>query len=343
MNWDRNRWPAGRRVKSPHIRVAFRVRAVFESPVFSIRHTLGLALLLLLTACRVSDHRTPDTPVSAADPAGSVWVVDAPKTGGRVFLCGTIHILREDDYPLSPAYEAAYANTDRVVFELPPGAGEDSAMTTRMRELGQYPADGSLESSVKPETWDAVKKWAASRGIEASSLNRFRPWFVALLITSSEYAALGAKPQWGVDNHFEARTKRDGKPASGLETVEFQLQLFAGLTPDQQQEMLEQTLGEVSTLPQEYASMIESWKHGRLDELGEMLFREQAKFPDLMDLFLFNRNQAWMGRLEEMLQKGEKVMLLVGTGHFAAEKGLIELLKARGYKVRHYSEAKGDL
>jgi uncharacterized protein YbaP (TraB family) len=99
----------------------------------------------------------------------------------------------------------------------------------------------------------------------------------------------------------------------------------------------------VSTLPQEYASMIESWKHGRLDELGEMLFREQAKFPDLMDLFLFNRNQAWMGRLEEILQKGEKVMLLVGTGHFAAEKGLIELLKARGYQVRHYSEAKGDL
>lgn len=324
-------------------KVAFPARAVFESRVFSFRHTFGLALLLTLTACRVSPPQTPDTPVSASDPAGSVWVVDAPKTGGRLFLCGTIHILREDDYPLSPAYEAAYANADRVVFELPPGAGEGSSMTSRMRELGVYSAENSLEASVSPETWVAVKKWATSRGVEPSSLNRFRPWFVALLITSTEYAALGAKPEWGVDNHFEARAKRDGKPASGLETVEFQLQLFASLTPSQQNEMLDQTLGEVSTLPQEFASMIESWKHGRLDDLGEILFREQAKFPDLMDLFLFHRNQAWLGRLDEMLQKGEKVMLLVGTGHFVAEKGLIKLLEARGYTVRHYNEVKAEM
>lgn len=323
-----------------NIQVARRVGDVVESGVPYYCHPLVIACLFFLSSCdqEAGAQRTPDTPVSDPDLAGSVWVVDAPETGGRLFLCGTIHILRKDDYPLSPAYEAAYANADRVVFELPPGAGDGTSMTTRMRELGTYGPGESLEAEVSAETWAGVKKWAVSRGVSAAMLNQFRPWMVALVITSTEYAALGARPEWGVDNHFEERAKRDKKPASGLETVEFQLQLFAKLTTEQQKEMLVQTLGEVSTLPKEFNKMIESWKHGELDELSEMLFREQAKFPDLMELFLYERNEAWMGRLEEMLKKGEQVMLLVGTGHFAADKGLIPLLKKRGYKVRHYRD-----
>lgn len=312
---------------------------MFESAVLPLRRFLSLALPFILSCCGGEpEPRTPDTPISAVDQAGSVWVVDSPATGGRLFLCGTIHILREEDYPLSPAYEGAYANSNRVIFELPPGAGDDSSMNTRMRELGQYPADTSLESQIGKDAWARVKLWAASRNVASSSLNRSRPWFVSLIITATEYAALGAKPQLGVDQYFEARAKRDEKPAEGLETVEFQLQLFAKLTHAQQEEMLEQTLAEVATLPKEYDEMIEAWKKGDLKTLHEMLFREAEKFPELMDIFLFSRNQAWMDRLDALLKKGEKAMLLVGTGHFAADKGLIQLLRNRGYTVRPYRE-----
>lgn len=308
---------------------------------------LACILALALTGCvrRDAETRAPaSAPDTGAGKDGSVWVVDSPKTGGRLFLCGTIHILREADYPLAPGYEAAYANSDRLLFELPPGAGEGPQLVTRMRELGTYPLqEQALPSHLPPATWEAVQKWAQSRGVTPSTFFRQRPWYVALIITSTEYAALGAKPQFGVDNHFEARAKRDGKPAGGLETAEFQLQLFAGLSADQQREMLEQTLAEVAVLPQEYDEMIEAWKTGKLDDLGEMLFREQARFPDLMELFLFGRNRSWMPRLEEILQKGERAMLLVGTGHFAGDKGLIRLLKDKGYTVRHYRDVADGL
>jgi hypothetical protein len=45
-----------------------------------------------------------------------------------------------------------------------------------------------------------------------------------------------------------------------------------------------------------------------------------------------------MDRLEQMLKRGEKVMVLVGTGHFTSDTGLIELFRKRGYRVRHYRE-----
>ena len=306
------------------------------------RFLLALALCVCVVACKREEAKPAAKPDAAAFVAdgggdGSVWVVDGPN-GGRLFLCGTIHILREKDYPLAPAYEAAYMYSNKLILELPPGAATGSELTSRMSQLGQYPADKSLEANVSKETWESVKTWATKHGLKDSSLNRFRPWFVALMITSTEYAALGAKSDQGVDSFFEERAKKDGKPAEGLETVEFQLQLFASLSEKQQRELLEQTLGEISSVKEEFEKMIKAWKYGQLDELKEMLFREAEKYPDLMNLFLTARNLSWMDRLEQMLKRGEKVMVLVGTGHFTSDTGLIELFRKRGYRVRHYRE-----
>lgn len=319
---------------------------MFESKVTAVRRLLLLVSLTAFAACyrQPAEEEAKESPAENLDTqqgAGSVWIADRPDQPGRLFLCGTIHILREKDYPLSPGYEAAYNHSDKLVLELPPGSGSGPAMASRMNQLGMYSADTSLEANVTEDTWESVKKWAASRKVEASSLNRFRPWFVSLIITASEYGALGAKPDIGVDQHFETRAKHDGKHAEGLETVEFQLQLFSSLTNAQQKNMLEQTLAEVSQLPQEYEKMIAAWKNGELHALHDMLFREAERYPELMNLFLKNRNHSWIDRLDAMLKKGENAMILVGTGHLASEEGLIQLLKNRGYRVRHHREVEG--
>lgn len=310
-----------------------------------LHFVFSLTLFVCVTACgrepgTEKGKATQGTAAFVPDGAGngSVWVVDAPKGGGRLYLCGTIHILREKDYPLAPAYEAAYMYSKKIVLELPPGAASSPELAKRMSELGMYPTSKSLEANVSPETWEKVKQWSVKRGLGEAAFSQFRPWFAALIITSTEYEALGANSDKGVDSHFEARAKADGKPMEGLETVEFQLQLFASLSEKQQRELLEQTLGEVSNVAEEYEKMITAWKQGNLEALREMLFREAEKYPDLMSLFLTARNLAWMEPLERMLKNGEKVMVLVGTGHFTSETGLIELLRLKGYKVRHYSE-----
>ncbi|HEY1052917.1 MAG TPA: TraB/GumN family protein [Prosthecobacter sp.] len=306
---------------------------------------LRLVFSFTLIACTLACGREPGQEAGTPKPAafvsdgagdGSVWVVDGPK-GGRLYLCGTIHILREKDYPLAPAYEAAYMYSNKLVLELPPGSSGPE-LTNRMAQLGMYPKGMSLEETVGKETWEKVNQWATKRGMDPAAMNRFRPWFAALLMTSMEYAALGASADKGVDVHFEERARKDGKPMEGLETGEFQIQLFASLTEKQQKELLEQTLGEIATVAEVFEKLLAAWKQGDLKALQEMLFSEAEKYPDLMSLFLTARNVAWMEPLDRMLKNGEKVMVLVGTGHFPSEGGLIELLRLRGYKVRHYRD-----
>lgn len=313
-------------------------------PPARVLHAL-LTLCLLLSACRrepVTETASPGSleagvfiPDGAGD--GCVWVVDSEQKG-RLFLCGTIHILREDDYPLAPGYEAAYLFSEKLVLELPPGEGSSPELAKKMSQLGMFSADTSLEANVSAEAWKSVQAWAKRRGLDPSSMNRFRPWFVSILMTAKEYAELGATPDLGVDTHFSGRAQADGKPGEGLETTDFQLQMFASLTNRQQQELLDQTLAELSTVANEYEKMIQAWKKGDLTALHNMLFREAEKHPDLMNLFLNARNLVWIDKLDAMLRRGDNAMVLVGAAHLTGDTGLIELLKKRGHRVRHYRE-----
>jgi uncharacterized protein len=307
--------------------------------VIFFRLPLLLSVLVGLIACRPQTEPKADASASSQTSRGTVWVADREGQPGRLFLCGTIHILREGDYPLARGYDIAYQHAERLIFELPPGASATPEFQARLMELGQYPDGESLEASVGPEIWKNVQSWAGTRSMSSSQLNRFRPWLASLVITSTEFSALGAKSDRGVDHHFEERARQDQKPGEGLETVEFQLRLFSQLTVRQQIEMLEQTLAEVSTLPQEYEKMISSWKEGELDSLHALLNREAEKYPELMEIFINRRNQGWIDRLDAMQKNGGATMVLVGAGHLGGEpSGVLALLRQRGYRVRHITE-----
>ena len=287
--------------------------------------------LLASPAC----GQTPESAAQAAAP-GSVWLVESPTT--RLYLCGTIHLLRRTDHPLPKVYEQAYADSQRLVFELPPDEARDAQLAAKMQTAGSYPEGQALSDTIKEDTWKALNAWASNRGLNAGTFNTMRPWLVALMISATEYAALGAEPERGVDREFEKRSARDGKPGEGLETVDFQIGLFTALSEAQQQELLEQTLAEVKSLASQYQKMIDSWKAGDADVLHQMLFEEAEKYPDLLDRFLTQRNARWMAQLERYLAGREHVMVLVGGGHMGGEGGVIDLLRKRGYQVRKLSE-----
>ncbi len=299
-----------------------------------LRLSFLLCLLALLPSCR-----PPAAARSAQPHRGSVWVVDREGRPGRLFICGTIHILRQSDHPLAPGYDFAYQQSQKLVFELPPGASEAPEFSARLMELGQYPEAESLEASVSTKTWEKLNSWVKSRRKSLATFNRFRPWLASLFITSEEYKALGASNDMGADQFFEDLSRQDRKPGEGLETVELQLQLFSKLTARQQAEMLEQTLAEISTLPQEYETMINAWKMGDIDTLHGLINREAEKYPELLDIFINRRNHAWIDRLDTMLTAGENIMVLVGAGHLGGRPdGVLALLKARGCRVRHVGE-----
>jgi len=269
--------------------------------------------------------------------AGSVWVVESRST--RLFLCGTIHLLRAQDYPLPASYDSAYEASQKLVFELPPGAEKGAQLAKQMADAGRIRDGRSLFDMVDQATADATRNWARKRGVSMDLMRAFQPWFAALTVAATEYQAAGAEPGRGVDIYFEKKAAQDAKPGEGLESVQQQIELFSKLPEALQAELLSQTLAEVEALSGQFGDMVAAWRSGDIEALNKLLFEEAERYPDLMNVFLFHRNEAWMSRLEQHLAGNENVMVLVGAGHLGGERGLIELLRRRGYQVRPYSTA----
>jgi uncharacterized protein YbaP (TraB family) len=145
---------------------------------------------------------------------------------------------------------------------------------------------------------------------------------------------MGAEAVRGVDAYYEKRAADEGKPTGGLETVEYQLSLFAKLNDKMQEQLLMQTLTEIETMQKDFEFMTSAWRSGDSGKLQEFLFRDAEKYPELTEQFLYKRNQAWVAPLENYLNSGERVMVLVGAGHIGGKYGLLELLKAKGCTVK---------
>ena len=276
----------------------------------------------------------------------SVFAEDKPKTtgpscvwevelgGNRIYLAGTIHLLREKDYPLPDVFEEAYKNSSKLIFELPPDSEGNGEVVQRMRKLGAYPASEDLGSHLSPEAYKRVMAWADKNDFPTETIRHFRPWFLSLTIAAVEYQRLGATPDHGLDTYFEKRAATDDKAGAGLESVEYQLTLFTGLPEKLQEALLVQTLDEVETMQKDFEDLLGAWRSGDMEALQKFLFRDADKFPELMEVFLNKRNKAWVGPLEKYLKNGEHIMVLVGAGHLGGKNGLLELLKQKGCTVR---------
>ena len=266
------------------------------------------------------------------DGPSSVWV--AEKDGHHIYLAGTVHLMREKDYPLPVVFDQAYRDSTKLLFELPPDSEGNGEVIQRMRKLGTFAEGDSLEYHVSADTLKRVKEWAEKKDYPLHVVMKFRPWFLSLTIAAIEYSSLGAESDHGLDNWFEKRAAKDNKPGAGLETVEYQLTLFSKLSEKVQEQLLLQTLGEADTLQKDFEDLITAWRGGDSEKMQQLLYRDADKFPELMQEFLVKRNQAWIAPLMRHLEKGETVMVLVGTGHLGGKEGVLELLKARGCTVR---------
>ncbi len=287
-----------------------------------------------LTACGPEGSSKAAPGDVAGKDRGAVWVVEG-KQGGRLYLCGTIHLLRDEDYPLAAVYDIAYEQSEELILELPPGAGQSPELAQRMAELGRLAAGERLVEKVGEKDWERVQEWAGKRGLGQELVAGLRPWYLSLLMVALEYQRLGASADQGVEQVYEERAKADGKPGKGLETVEFQLQLFAGMSAEQEKQILQQTLDEIESVEVEFERMIRFWKEGNMDELQGLLMREAERYPDLMEAFLVARNRAWLPQLEAVLAEQRRAMVLVGAGHLGGAGGLLDLFEKQGYRVTH--------
>jgi uncharacterized protein YbaP (TraB family) len=260
-----------------------------------------------------------------------LWAI--PAEGGAVFLLGSIHFMRADDYPLPPAMEAAYAACRAVVFETDISLMQDPRVQARMLELGMLPAGQSVFDMIGPQTRRQLEAKLAETGMPGAVVAGFRPWMIAMTLSALEFQLLGFDPNLGVDMHFFNKANAGRKRIAALETVEFQLQLLAGMNAAAEEAFLVLTLQDLAQAPEFASEMVGLWRSGDAPGLQQLLFKTIDQHPDVRDRMLAQRNRAWAGKVEELIRQGESALVIVGVMHLIGPGSVVDLLRERGYRV----------
>jgi uncharacterized protein YbaP (TraB family) len=259
------------------------------------------------------------------------WKVTSPR--GAIYVVGSVHLLTKDFYPLNPALEKAYTDSDLLVEEVDiaemTGPGTQLSMLTR----GMQPSSMPLDKVLSPATMALLSKKAQDVGLPLEALKQFKPWMIALTIEAMEWQKAGFDQELGLDKHFFDQAQADGKAVQGLETVEYQLSRFDEMPMDLQDRLLAETLKDIDTEQASMSRLIDAWRAGDAPAVERIVLKDLQQEPQLYQRLLVERNKNWLPKLDALFARQGRAMVVVGAAHLVGPDGLLATFKAKGYKV----------
>jgi uncharacterized protein YbaP (TraB family) len=289
-----------------------------------------LALLLMLAGL---------TAAQAQPPVPLLWKVS--DADNAVYLLGSFHLLHADDYPLSADVEAAFAASDRLMFERAPEEIEAPDFALTLMQAARREGPGTLEDDLGPILWARLEGYADRNGLPLAQLSAFDPWFVGMSITMTEMGRQGLDPALGLDRHFMRKAAAAGKPAAGLERAAEQIAVLADMDRPAQRQLLAEALDQADDGATQTAALHDAWRRGDADALwtGTAL-QMKREYPALYRRINVERNQAWVPALEqELARTSGDTLVVVGALHLLGEDGVVALLQAKGHTVERICSA----
>lgn len=303
---------------------------------------------LMSVALAVEQAKAPAAsvaPAVAATPAKAspvplLWKVS--DGDNAVYLLGSFHLLKEDDYPVSPDIEQALAASDKVMFEVPPEEMMDPAMAQKFLAAAGYSDGRSLSQVLPPALREKFNRILAQRGVTIAQFEAYEPWFVNLSLLLGVSQQMGFRPDHGLDQYLMQQAAAKGKATGGLESIDTQLNVLDSTPMAEQIASLKEFLDKPTEMPGMLSDLHGAWRDGDLARLDKLSREEmQEKTPQTYRIVNTERNDAWLPQIQQMLdgQKKGDTLVVVGALHLLGTDGVIEKLRAKGYTVERVCSA----
>ena len=260
-----------------------------------------------------------------ADPA--IWVVKDPDT--TIYLFGTFHALDGKSDWFNEEVKTAFDAAKELVLELP--ATDDKAALQPV--IMKYALDTSgkpLSEKLSPAAKEKYTKALAELGVPPTAFDKFKPFFAGITLVLAGAQKHGFTGESGAEAILTKAAKEGNKPISGLETIDYQMSLFANMSDADQVKMLEETLDQLDELGPMFAEMNKHWTTGDADGMAKLMNDMNAQSPAMYKTLLVDRNANWAEWIDQRLDKPGIVFMGVGAGHLGGKDSVQNLLAKRG-------------
>jgi uncharacterized protein YbaP (TraB family) len=284
-------------------------------------------LVLISLVCRYMPY--------SQERAGKSFLWEIQSERGNSYLFGSVHLLKKENYPLRKVIEDSFEHSDVLVLEIDLSGDNLLKAGIYMLQKGKYQGEETLKDNISEKTYQLLKDKAKTMEMNFEWLNGCKPWMAAFHILERKLMNLGYNPMHGVDLYF--LNKSPGKKEiRGLETVELQVGLFENFSKEQSEKFLLSTIMEADQLEKEMDQMITAWSTGDVEKMEKTITETIQEYPELEAFYKKlndDRNARMVGKIISFLKTDKKYFIVVGAAHLVGKKGIVQLLKNKGYTV----------
>jgi uncharacterized protein YbaP (TraB family) len=272
-----------------------------------------------------------------------IWRVTNAKA--PCYLVGTIHALSGSDYPIPAAYDQAYRESKRLVFETYFDPQGDYGREFDKASI--YPKGDGVQRHIHPKTWQIITTNLGNASIVGKpgwlgssndphrvwlehGIQDLRPW----AITAIFYGIPGYSDEhlyYGVDNEW-IRRGRSGKDLAGLETNEEHIDVMRKMNDVESELIFLEAIAFRDKMRPEFNQLKTAWKHGDTTTIWALNQRFRKLDPGADARLLDERNVRWVPKIRNEFNSGVPTSIVVGCAHMLGPNGLLALLQRNGYK-----------
>lgn len=172
-----------------------------------------------------------------------------------------------------------------------------------------------------------------------SQMGKMTPMALSTQLQLVQYMKLTPKfnPLKLIDAHFQNVAKKAGKQVVALETVDFQIEtLYKGATIERQKQQLLCMVDNSEYYALQMKELAAAYFAKDMQMLNEVTEEKIGNScdstPEEDEALIYGRNAAWVEKMPAMMENAS-TLFVVGAAHLPGDKGVLELLKARGYTV----------
>jgi len=265
--------------------------------------------------------------------SSSVWKIS--RNGNTMFLGGSVHILRESDYPLPNEFDRAFSQSASLVLETDVEQLANESVLQYLMSRMYLPANQTLRSILDSSAYEQLYAAFSEYGLLLDGVSNFKPSMVINILTLLQIQKLGFV-QEGVDFYYLEKAKNEKKPVGYLESIETQIDLMVTMGDGYENDFVRYSLYDMANTESELSLLLDEWKNGGSSKTEEALLEMRDEWPQIYRTVVTDRNGAWMPQLEQYLASGKISFVIVGLAHIHGPDGLLRQLENAGCTVEFF-------
>ncbi len=294
----------------------------------SLKSTSFILLFILIIINTISNWAQDDQKYPSL-----LWEISGNGLQKPSYLFGTMHVSSKNAFNIGTPFFDALSKVDRVALELEPelwfheilgGDFINSAVKMnnpygygRSDSWNQYKGQFKLETNTKIQVQSIFKE-------SMSAMNE-------LLFRFNDPTGNFEENTW-LDMYIYQSAKKLNKETLGLETFKESMdaQMKSYESARNEEKVYEEKLSYEDRI-EINRKLEESYRNGDLDALDTL--NKKVASASFLKHILYERNDNFVRGLDTLL-KQKSIFAAMGAAHLPGEKGVIELLRAKGYTVK---------